>query len=656
MTLSKLSLRNACRQARDYLVYFATVAMAVALIYAFNALIFTPEVRQLSSLMDNLPLVIGLASLVVVCVIGWLVSYTTRFMLIRRSREMGLYLLIGLENGQIARMFLLENLLVGVAALALGLLLGSLLFQALWAIVLALFHLPYRFGFTLSPEAARLTLAYFALIYAFAQFKNRKRIRKMNIYDLLHFERQNEEAALKTSRLRRRLFTASIVLGVAGTFLLMQWNLILGILGAGCIIAFLYGFFASFSSGVPAWFETHTARKYQGQALLVFRGLSAKISTMGVVMATIALLFTATLLTEGSGLVFRAILQNRSERNCCFDLLVSADASGTREFAEAVTYARQNFPIWADREYQIYLAETSEVTDFIESRIAYYRFYARDTLMRWSDYTALREQLGYEPVTLEPGQYRIHCEPYVAAAMRGWQQPLTLGGETLFPGGVSTEVFAQYLYNVNGQGFLLVVPDEIAEACPASHSIYAALVEDGLSMEQYQGMCSRLEHVSQQTAGSRIGGDIGLILYSKAAEQAEAASMIAMTVFPLFYLALVLTMTAAAILTMQQLSESERYRQQFALLRKLGMDEREMAKALRTQLAVFYSLPAFPPVLIAVPFLMKMGKMTEPGILTGASSPAIISSVALTLFFLIYGIYILLAYTSLKRGVLPETL
>ena len=53
-------------------------------------------------------------------VVGWLVSYTTGFMLTRRSRELGTYLLIGLEPRQVARLFFLENLAVGAVALALG--------------------------------------------------------------------------------------------------------------------------------------------------------------------------------------------------------------------------------------------------------------------------------------------------------------------------------------------------------------------------------------------------------------------------------------------------------------------------------------------------------------------------------------------------------
>ena len=69
MTLSKLSWRNAQRQARDYLVYFVTVVMAAALIYAFNGLVFSQEIAALSTQMRNLPLMIVLASLAVVAVV-----------------------------------------------------------------------------------------------------------------------------------------------------------------------------------------------------------------------------------------------------------------------------------------------------------------------------------------------------------------------------------------------------------------------------------------------------------------------------------------------------------------------------------------------------------------------------------------------------------
>ncbi len=664
MTLSKLSRRNACRQARDYLVYFVTMIMVTALMYAFNGLIFSEEIQTLSKRLDSMTLTILLASIVVVCVISWLVSYTAKFMLTRRSRELGTYLLIGLEQEQVARLFFLENVTVGALAMMLGMVLGNLIFQILRAIILAMFGIGYHFAFSFSLKTVGLTLVYFVLIYLSVQLRSRRKIRTMKIYDLIYFERQNEEAVIQKGSSRKRTFAVSIVLGVAGTVMILAGNLLFGILGAGCIIAFLYGFFASFSSGVPAWFERHNEKKYQGQNLLVFRALSAKLATMGVVMATIAMLFTAVLIAEGTGMTFRAMISKRSTWLSCFDLIFSVEkpevGMQTAEYRECMDYIRENISVRDAWQYPVYLGETAEVTEYLEEQAGYYPFYSRDVVMKASDYAALRRMLGYPEVTVEAGrtqgghstgQYLIHCHPYVGEVLKGFGRPVCMGGYTLEPGGIYTETFAQYLLGFNGNRFLLVVPDEAAEGLAVSHNIYAARTGEPVTEGQYE----TLEDILDQGAhdGSTFPYDM-FSLYVKSAEAAEAASFTAMTVFPLFYLALVLTMAAATILTIQQLDETRRYRQQYGLLYQLGMDHREMVKALRTQVAIYYTMPAIPSVLIGVTFLINLGGAVEPGTLTGTSHPLVITGTALGLFFLIYGVYILLAYTGLKRNVLPE--
>ena len=217
MTLSKLSIRNAKRQAKDYLIYFITIIIAAALIYSFNGLIFSDELLKLSYSMTSLPIVVVFCSIAVVCIIGWLVYYTTNFMLSKRSRELGTYILIGLENQQVAKLFFLENLAVGGFALIFGILFGNFLFQTLRAILLTLFHVSYTFDFSFSLRAIGLTLLYFAGIYLFAQLKSRKRIYSMKIYDLIYFERQNEIAVIQKDRHRRKIFFLSIILGIIGT-------------------------------------------------------------------------------------------------------------------------------------------------------------------------------------------------------------------------------------------------------------------------------------------------------------------------------------------------------------------------------------------------------------------------------------------------------
>ena len=643
MTLSKLSLRNAKRQAQDYLVYFATVVMAAALLYSFNALVFSREISTLSQSMAMLPMMIVLASIVVVCVFGWLVAYATGFMLQRRSRELGTYILIGLENKQVARLFFLENLAVGGCALAIGILLGGLLYQALRAIVLALFGTVYHFSFGFSLPALALTVVYFALIYLRALRKSRKRIRNMKIYDLIYFDRRNEGAVVKTGRGRRVAFVLSIVLGVVGTALLMIPNLALAVAGAGCVIVSLFGFFLSFASGVPAFFDKRPARKFKGQNLLVFRTLTAKLGAMGVLMATISLIFTATLISEGTGLVFRGLFEGRAAESACFDLYVAFEGENKNP-EPYLNYIAEQIPVERSLLYQVYLTDSPTVRDYVESQTVYYYYnYDQDPVLRWSDYAALRSIAGYPAVESEPGRYLIHCMAYLEEPLRNYGQPVTLGGITLSPGSVYTEHLYQSYGVANGRGYILVVPDEAADGLPVHHLAYAAKTAQPVPYEDFYNLTDLADKAALEWQ-----------VATRAQAEAEAAAQTALIVFPLYYLALALTMTAATILTIQQLSEADRYKRQFQLLQKLGMDRRGMAKALRTQFAIYYALPAVPPVLIGVPFIVHLARAPEPGVMVGASSPAAIVGIALALFFLIYGVYILLAYTSLKRNVLPE--
>ena len=649
MTLSKLSLRNAQRQARDYLVYFVTVVMAAALLYSFNGLVFSQEIITLSRSISVLPLMIVLASVVVVCVFGWLVAYATRFMLLRRGRELGLYLLIGLENRQLARLFFLENLAVGGCALVLGTALGGLLYQAFRAIVLALFGQPYAFSFGFSLPALGLTVLYFALIYLFALRRSRKYIRRANIHDLLYVDRANEGMVIQTGTVRRWMFSFSIVLGVAGTCLLMAGGAILGVTGAGCVIVFLFGFFLSFASGVPAFFDRRPARKYRGQSLLVFRTLTAKLATMGVLMATISMIFTATLISEGAGLVFRGLFAGRAAENACFDLYIGAAGDGPVS-QDYFDFIQDNISVERELHYCVYQAEDSRVMDYVERMGEdYYRYFDRDPVLRYSDYAALRAIAGYPPVELKPGEYLIHCRAYLEKHLTGYTQPISLGGASLIPGGVHAEHLMQNYDTGNGARYVLIVPDEAAEGLPVFHHAYAAKTAQPVTEAQFDVLCDINYRLGEQNLPEPIYDEI----HTRASEKAEEAAQTVLVVFPLFYLALALTMTAATILTIQQLSETERYRRQFQLLQKLGMDRREMAKALSRQFTIYYALPAVPPVLIGIPFILHLSHAPEPGVMVGMNSPLSIVTISLGIFFLIYAIYILLAYTSLKRNVMP---
>lgn len=79
--LNKLALRNVLRSARDYMVYFLTMMLVTAIMFAFHSLIFSEDLRQLFEMALLLAVLIGLASFFVVLIVAWLINYMVRFIL-----------------------------------------------------------------------------------------------------------------------------------------------------------------------------------------------------------------------------------------------------------------------------------------------------------------------------------------------------------------------------------------------------------------------------------------------------------------------------------------------------------------------------------------------------------------------------------------------
>lgn len=94
---------------------------------------------------------------------------------------------------------------------------------------------------------------------------------------------------------------------------------------------------------------------------------------------------------------------------------------------------------------------------------------------------------GWPPVTLETGEYLIHCQDYLGPSLADYRQPIRISGQTLELAGIETGPLNQNLWDANGHGFVLVVPDELARNCPVSHGAIAAMTEEPVSGEQFRG-------------------------------------------------------------------------------------------------------------------------------------------------------------------------
>jgi|GEM_PF-3862643 len=425
--------------------------------------------------------------------------------------------------------------------------------------------------------------------------------------------------------------------------------------GAVILLIALYVFFINFSAGVPAFFDKRPAKKYKGTNVLVFRQLSSKLKTMGIVMATVGVLFTITLIAEGAGLQFSNQFQRNEELRTKFDFYVS-NTGGEDGLEEYQKFLHENdVPMKQEYAYQIYYADGNDLQQYLKKEYPKYWYnYEQDTLMKMSDYIHFREMLGYENVEVQAGEYLIHGLDVMEDTLRSYEKDLELKGTVLKRGATYTENFTQYLWGGNGDGFIFVVPDELTENQEVANYAYAVVTEKPIESSVYNQLVSiRDRKVDVETNSNTEYYIEGIYdtIYAINAIKEENSTAYALIIFPLFYLSLIFIMTATTILTVQLLRETNRYKEMFTLLHKLGQSRKDAKKVLNRILSIYYLMPVIPALVISISFLIALSKVFDYGIVMNASHLVRMVGSAVGLFVGIYLLYVLVAYVSFRRNV-----
>ena len=159
--LYKLAFRNAKRSLSDYAVCLITVTLSFSLMFSFGLVASSDAISGLSEGMDTFQMILDFINIIILFVICFLINYTTKFMFTKRSREFGMYLLLGIRRGKVIRMFLLEILLLGLFALALSFPAGFMISQIISMIIVGAFGIPEVIFITFDPAPAGMLVRYF---------------------------------------------------------------------------------------------------------------------------------------------------------------------------------------------------------------------------------------------------------------------------------------------------------------------------------------------------------------------------------------------------------------------------------------------------------------------------------------------------------------
>ena len=197
----KLARKNVTRSMRDYSIYFITLLFGVCVFYVFNSLenqwVMELLAEQNSDYVRAILQLTDVVSAFVSVVLACLILYANTFLLRRRKRELGTYLLLGMGQKTIAVLLFAETLLIGLLALGLGLGLGFFMAQLLCAFTASLFQMTVdEFHFVFSWKGVGKTVLYFGVIFLVVMVCNCVLVARQKLIRLLQAQRQNEQIRL----------------------------------------------------------------------------------------------------------------------------------------------------------------------------------------------------------------------------------------------------------------------------------------------------------------------------------------------------------------------------------------------------------------------------------------------------------------------------
>ena len=612
---SKLALRNVRRSFRDYGVYLLTLTFGVCLFYTFNSLDGQGAMVYLSQSLHEMAraimIFIDIFSVVVAVVLACLILYANRFLLRRRKRELGTYLLLGLSQRQVARLLFLETGMIGLISLAAGLALGFLASSGMSELTLSMFSIRMEeFALAFSWRAAGKTVLYFGIIFLLVMLFSGLQVSRSKLIDLIQGERKNE--VLKP----RPLWTAvvQLVLGViclaAAYGILLFFGmaiavavlplcvpmLSLGTLGTLLIFKSLSGFVLKFARDHPGFY-------YKNLNLFTLRQWISKVHTTYLAQTVVCILLLLAIGITASSIGLNIGIESATNNVSPFDVSIqnrSADYQGPIDF-EALLRKGGLDPerdlLWY-RDVMFYYNNES-VTGVGQDRVS--------AVLALSDYNALLERQGL-PVYSGPLPYG----------------PEDRTGAALVTGGLGLAY--------------AVVPDKAVESLDVRRQVWSA--DYAGDDEKTDNTLIRLMEDLDPDYRYNIFFTSRLVIYK------EVMGGQILALFLGLYLGFTFLLAAAAVLALQQLSQAADNTGRYAILRRLGAEEKLVARSAGQQVALAFLLPLGLAVIHSIVGMKAANDLIgQMGRVDAAQSSAVTALVLL----IIYGGYFLATSLACRR-------
>ena len=599
---NRLALSNLIKNRKLYYPYALATILAIAITYIFTSLTLNPHLDDLTG-SDPIKMVLGMGLVIVALSSGIIVLYANSFVMKNRSKELGLYSMLGLEKRHLFSMILKETVIMSFVTLLLGIGVGALFDKLIYAFLQRLIGESTGLVSTFQVMTIPIVLVIFACIFSLLVLVNGFRLLRLNPLQLTKDGLKGEKK---------------------GRFLVIQTFLGLGSMGYGYYLALsvkdpvtaimsfflavllvILGTYLLFNAGTTVVLQLLKKKKnyyYKPNNMISISNLVFRMKKNAVGLATIAILSSMVLVTlVGAASIYAgkkdylasatphdySVAGNKvdltSTKKLMDDFLIKTGEQANEKVA--VSYLL----------FGIKNQETNKLTVFTKNER---KVVPKSIVLVFSQETF--KQLTGKELNLSSNQIALYTKNKTLKT----QKSLSIDGKNYqihrqLGDFINKKIPNIYKIIVSDYSYLVVPDIKIFESSMKGTSITQATYV-GVNVKNPTHDAKKnsdlldqmTDKETQQLAGQNTGVSQS---YLTANSQYDTEGMlngfVGGTLFIGIFLSIIFMMGTVLVIYYKQISEGYEDRERFVILQKIGLDDLQVKQTIRKQVLTVFFLP-----------------------------------------------------------------
>lgn len=670
---SKIALNNVKKSFKDYTIYFLTLTFAVCIFYSFNSIDSQSVMADMNAgqteYVKTMGKLISVISIGVSVILGGLIIYATKFLINRRKKEFGIYMILGMGKRKMSKILFFETLYIGIISLVAGLLLGMLFAQVLSIFTAKLFAVQMtKYSFVISTSAILKTILYFGIMYLLVMIFNVIIVSRYKLIDLLSASKKNEKVKIRNPFLATFILMSSLVtlgyayylINIAGLNFYdskFKISIALGIIGTAF---FFYGI------GCVMFFVFRNNKNIYLSGLNIFniKQITSKFNTNFISMTIICLMLFVTIGTLSTGLGVKSSMEGTLENQTPFDASFQVIGFDDKKVSSMDALKQLNYNLEDNSNYVVieefqYEMSTKNLLDKYainndEKQILNLKVFEKTNMIKISQYNDMRKLKGKSSIDLKADEVLV-CSNYepLKGILRSFidkEDSIKIGEKELKIKEKRIETEAICTSPSSDSMFTLIVPDDLVGGMESHDEIVSLNFAGNNKDEAKKDLTTILNNFDLDNSEYK---KLSYTIYGFTREMAYDASrgLSAIILFIAVYMGIVFLLSSAAVLALQQLSQCNDSIERYQALRKIGVTKDMINKSIFKQVSIFFALPlvvsivhSYVGITVVNNYLMALGSGDQ------------LKSILLTalIMLMVYGGYLYATYIAYKNIVNNE--